>query len=97
MNAFRVTFANGDHFVTSMNANLDEARRYYIRQLFQFGDTDTHPADLLVEATTVEDITSHCEHGVTGDCLQCATDRVVLAGAYRDIEGKSGGNRRQEP
>lgn len=54
MNAYRITFADGNSLITSMNADLDGARQYYIGQSFQFGDTDEHPADKLVKAVSVD-------------------------------------------
>ena len=56
MNAFKVTFANGNHLITSMNATLNEAKQYYIGTKFQFGDTDERPYDYLVEAVSVEEV-----------------------------------------
>ena len=57
MNAYKVTFADGNSFVTSMNATIDEAKQYYIGTKFQFGDTDELPYDYLVEAVRVEEVT----------------------------------------
>lgn len=54
MQTYKVTFADGNTLVTNMNATLDEARRYYVGQSFQFGDTDEHPADLMIKAVKVE-------------------------------------------
>lgn len=54
MNTFKVIFEDGDSLVTEMNASLEEARRYYIGQYFNFGDTDTHPQDKMVQAIAVE-------------------------------------------
>lgn len=56
MKAFKVTFADGNHLITSMNATLDEAKRYYIGTKFQFGDTDECPHDKLVTAVSVEGV-----------------------------------------
>ncbi len=54
MNGYKVTFENGDSFVTGMNATLEEARRYYIGTAFQFGDTEEIPRDYMVRAVVVE-------------------------------------------
>ena len=56
MNAFKVTFENGDTLVTSMNATLAEARSYYIGKVFQFGDTEAIPHDYMVTAIDVKPI-----------------------------------------
>ncbi len=56
MNAYKVTFENGDSFVTSMNATTEEARRYYVGQRFQFGDTEECPRDYMVKAVSVEQV-----------------------------------------
>jgi hypothetical protein len=36
------------------NGTNEEIERYYIGQVFNFGDTDEHPADLLVKAVSVD-------------------------------------------
>lgn len=56
MKAYRITFADGNVLVTDMNANLDEARQYYVGQSFNFGDTDACPQDRMVMAVNVEEI-----------------------------------------
>lgn len=56
MNAYKITFADGNIIRTSMNATLEEAERYYISQYFQFGDTDECPTDKLIKAVSVEAI-----------------------------------------
>jgi hypothetical protein len=38
------------------NATLAEARAYYLGQKFQFGDSEEHPGDKLVEAVAVEEL-----------------------------------------
>ena len=53
MNTFKVIFEDGNSLVTEMNADLEEARRYY-GQYFNFGDTDEHPQDKMVKAIAVE-------------------------------------------
>lgn len=54
MNAYRITFKDGNTIETEMNATLAEAIAYYIGQSFQFGDTNECPSDNLVEAVKVE-------------------------------------------
>ena len=56
MNAFKVTFEDGNTLTTSMNATLEEAQKYYIGTPFQFGDTDECPHDKLVKAVKVEQL-----------------------------------------
>ncbi len=56
MKTYKVTFADGNTLVTSMNATLEEATAYYIGNAFQFGDTEEHPADLMVKAASVKEI-----------------------------------------
>ena len=54
MLAVRVTFADGNYLETSINATIEEARRYYVGQYFQFGDTEECPRDNLVKAIACE-------------------------------------------
>ena len=56
MNAYKITFEDGNTITTSMNATLAEARAYYIGTAFQFGDTEECPRDKLIKATKVEEI-----------------------------------------
>ena len=56
MNTYKITFADGNSLVTSMNATLDEAKAYYIGTKFQLGDTDERPYDYLVKAIKVEEL-----------------------------------------
>jgi hypothetical protein len=56
MNAFKVTFEDGNTLVTNMNATLEEAKKYYIGTPFNFGDNDECPHDKLVKAIAVEQI-----------------------------------------
>lgn len=57
MNAFKITFEDGNTIHTSMNATLANAQAYYLGQRFQFGDTDECPKDRLVKAVQVEQLT----------------------------------------
>lgn len=43
MNAFKITLSDGDHYVTSMNATLEEAKAYFagyvnIQENFETGE-----------------------------------------------------------
>jgi hypothetical protein len=57
MIAIQVTFADGYSLITNMNGTIEEARAYYIGQAFNFGDTEEHPADHLIKAIAVEEVT----------------------------------------
>ena len=52
MNAFKITFADGYNISTSMNANIDEAKDYYIGKYFNFGIE----GDVMKKAVSVEQI-----------------------------------------
>lgn len=54
MIAVVVKFSDGNEIRTSINATLEEARRYYLGQSFQFGDTDECPEDRLVRAVSCD-------------------------------------------
>ncbi len=56
MNAFKITYEDGNASVTNMNADLAGARRYFVGQVFQFGDTEECPRDRMVRAVSVEQI-----------------------------------------
>ncbi len=56
MRAYKVTFEIGDSLVSSMNATLDEARNYYLKNIFNFGDNDWHETDLMLRAVSVEEV-----------------------------------------
>ena len=58
MRAIRVTYADGNTIETNINGTMEEIRAYYVGQSFQFGDTEEHPADRLVTAIAVEDISN---------------------------------------
>jgi hypothetical protein len=53
MNAFKITWDDGNTTTTDMNATLDEAKRYYIGQWFNFGDTDWNVKDDMHTAVEV--------------------------------------------
>lgn len=37
MNAFKITFDNGDSMVSRLNGNIEDARRYYLGNIFNLG------------------------------------------------------------
>lgn len=51
-----VTYEDGNSTVTGFNGTLEDAERYYIGQLFQFGDTEECPRDKMVKAAKVEQL-----------------------------------------
>mgnify|MGYP001613328733 FL=1 len=53
MRAIRADFADGNHLVTDINGTDEEIRAYYVGTAFNFGDTQEHPADRMVEAVAV--------------------------------------------
>ncbi len=65
MKAYKVTFEDGNNFISEMNATLKEARAYYVGKYFQFGDTEEHPKDKMVKAVSVEEIKTY-EAAFTG-------------------------------
>jgi len=54
MKTIKVTFADGNHLITSINGSEDEIKNYYLGNQFQFGDTEECPEDKLVKAIKVE-------------------------------------------
>jgi len=54
MRTVKVTFADGNTITTRINGTEAEVRRYYLGQVFNFGDTEEHPADNLQRAVSVE-------------------------------------------
>jgi len=56
MRTFKVTFEDGNHLYTGFNGTLEDAKRYYVGQIFNFGDSDEHPKDLLVKGAAVEEV-----------------------------------------
>jgi hypothetical protein len=51
----KVTFADGNHLNTRFNGTMDEAKAYYVGQSFNFGDTEAHPTDRMVNGVKVEE------------------------------------------
>ena len=54
MISVEVTFEDGNKITTSINGTLEDARKYYIGQSFNFGDTESHPKDKMVKAIEVK-------------------------------------------
>jgi hypothetical protein len=54
MISIRVRFADGNTITTGFNGTIDDAQRYYVGNLFQFGDTEECPTDRMVPAVSVE-------------------------------------------
>ena len=40
MNSFKITFANGDYLITSLNGTYKDAVDYYLGNLFNIGNTE---------------------------------------------------------
>lgn len=53
MRSIKVIFSNGNSLVTDINGTDDQIRAHYIGRVFNFGDTDTCPSDVLVKAIEV--------------------------------------------
>lgn len=49
----KVYLADGNTITTEINMSLEEARRYYIGQYFNFGDTEECPRDRMVRVIDV--------------------------------------------
>lgn len=72
MRTIRVDFADGNHLITEINGTEESIRDYYLGQFFNFGDTDEHPADRMVEAVAVTFLPVHL-------CDDPADDRPLTA------------------
>ena len=57
MIAVTITYEDGSTISTNINGTIEEARAYYIGQAFNFGDTEEHPADRMVKAVAVDEVT----------------------------------------
>ena len=51
--SIRVDFADGNQVFTEINGTEDEIREYYVGTYYNFGDTDAHPEDKMVEVVGV--------------------------------------------
>jgi hypothetical protein len=56
MKAYKVTFADGNSLVTSMNADIDEARAYYVGQSFELDETKPRVRAVSVEYVSDYDL-----------------------------------------
>lgn len=52
MNTYKITFANGDYFFTRFNASIEEAKAYYLGNIFNLGTV----ADNLQKCVDVEEV-----------------------------------------
>ena len=41
MNTYKVTFSNGDYLYTQLNASIEEAKAYYLGNIFNLGTEAT--------------------------------------------------------
>jgi hypothetical protein len=65
MKTYKITFSDGNTITTGFNGTSAEAKEYYTKNSFQFGDTDERPYDVLLKGVKVEmiDVTDLCEKG----------------------------------
>lgn len=89
MRTIRVDFADGNHLITDISGTEAEIRDYYLGQFFNFGDTDEHPEDRMVEAVAVTFLASE-----ENDMAPYVTvrerggeRRIVAEGEVRNGEG----------
>ena len=55
MNAYKITFANGDNIKTGFNGDLSEATRYYIGRWFNLSSgADGEPEDNMQKGIKIE-------------------------------------------
>lgn len=52
----QVLFENGNEIVTDFNGTFEDASKYYVGKIFQFGDTDQYPEDYLVKCISVKEL-----------------------------------------
>jgi len=52
MNTYKVTFSNGDYLYTKLNASIEEAKAYYLGNIFNLGAE----ADNLQKCVDVEEV-----------------------------------------
>ena len=53
MKTVEVIFSNGNTLITDINGSDEQIRAYYIGKVFNFGDTDTCPNDVLVKCIDI--------------------------------------------
>jgi hypothetical protein len=58
MKTYRITFSHGDTITTGFNGTLEEAKKYYLGNWFQFGDTEECPKDSMAKGISVEEVQS---------------------------------------
>ena len=54
MNTFKVTFEDGNSLITGFNGSIDDAKSYYLNNVFNFGDVDS--PDHLVRGISVDQV-----------------------------------------
>lgn len=52
MNTYKVTFSNGDYLYTQLNASIEEAKAYYLGNIFNLGTE----ADNLQKCVDMEEV-----------------------------------------
>jgi hypothetical protein len=52
----KCTYEDGNEIITGFNGTLEEAKKYFLGQYFNFGDTDEHPKDKMVKCVKVEEV-----------------------------------------
>ncbi|MFA5071173.1 MAG: hypothetical protein WC511_02270 [Candidatus Pacearchaeota archaeon] len=55
----KCTYEDGNTITTGFNGTLEEAKKYFEGQSFNFGDTDEHPQDKMVKCVKVEEISEN--------------------------------------
>ncbi len=59
MKTFKIIWSDGNSTVTGMNANLQEAKDYYLNNWFNHGDNDYGQKDHMVKGVLVTEVNSH--------------------------------------
>ena len=52
----QVLFENGNEIVTDFNGTFEDASKYYVGKIFQFGDNDQYPEDYLVKCIAIKEM-----------------------------------------
>jgi len=53
MNTYKITFSGGDYLYTRLNASIEEAKAYYLGNIFNLGSSE---ADNLQKCVDVEEV-----------------------------------------
>lgn len=70
MNSFKITFLNGDHFITSFNGNYSDAVQYYLGNLFNIGSVE----DNMQKCIKVKQVFTCKFNGRTVGAIGCFYD-----------------------